>query len=99
MQRPAGILFVAVVGGLCLAGPAAAQTSSNRPTSSGVAQQFKSGANHVGTGAVQIGEGIKQGAIVTWEAIRDGASAAATRFDGYRSPSHGSSAQSTRQSR
>jgi hypothetical protein len=77
-------LFVGVVAGVLVAGmgPSTAQTSSNHPNSSGVAQQFKSGADRVGEGATQIGEGIKQGAIMTWEAIKAGASAAAAKFNG-----------------
>ena len=67
------------VGGGC---PAVAQTSGSPPTSGDVAQQFKSGADRVGEGATQIGEGIKQGAIMTWEAIKAGASAATAKFAG-----------------
>jgi len=90
---------MAVVANLYLAGPALAQTSASKSNSDHVAQQFKSGANRVGAGAVQIGEGIKQGAILTWEAIRDGAASTAARFSGGRSPSSTkeSSTQSTRQ--
>jgi hypothetical protein len=47
-----------------------------------VSQQFKSGANHVGDGFVQMGEGIEQGAILTWRSVQDGAAAAASRFNG-----------------
>ena len=74
-----------MVGG---SGLAAAQTSTgtsagtNTPTGNGVSQQFKSGADRVGEGAAQIGEGIKQGAIMTWEAIKAGAGAAAAKFNG-----------------
>jgi hypothetical protein len=64
---------------------AIAQTSNTQPTSSGVTQQFKSGADQVGQGAAQIGEGIKQGAIMTWEAIKSGAAAAAAKFNGSQS--------------
>ena len=63
-------------------GSAIAQTSAKQPTSSSVAQQFKSGADRVGEGAAQIGAGIKQGAIMTWEAIKSGAAAAAAKFNG-----------------
>jgi hypothetical protein len=64
-----------------------AQTSTTQPTSSGVAQQFKSGTDRVGEGATQIGEGIKQGAIMTWDAIKAGAAAAAAKFNGSQSAS------------
>lgn len=80
-----------MVGG---SGLGAAQTSTgtsaetSTPTGNGVAQQFKSGADRVGEGATQIGEGIKQGAIMTWEAIKAGTAAAAAKFNG----SQGSSA-------
>lgn len=99
MERPVGVLFAAVALSICLAGPAPAQTSSNQPTSNGVAQQFKSGADRVGHGAVQIGEGIKQGAIMTWQAIRDGANSFAARFDGNQSFSNHDRAGSTQRSR
>lgn len=74
-------------------GLAAAQTSTstpagtNTPTGNGVSQQFKSGADRVGEGAAQIGEGIKQGAIMTWEAIKAGTAAAAAKFSGSQSSS------------
>ncbi|MGH6975852.1 MAG: hypothetical protein ACREED_02385 [Stellaceae bacterium] len=72
-------IAVSVMGG---SGLAVAQTSTDTPTGSGVAQQFKSGADSVGEGATQIGEGIKQGAIMTWEAIKAGTAAAAAKFNG-----------------
>ncbi len=84
-KRPLGVLFAAAVVNLYLAEPALAQTESNQPTSGNVAQDFKTGANHVGNGAVQIGQGIKQGAILTWEAIKDGATTTASKFSGDRS--------------
>lgn len=93
MKYPSGVLFVAVVAISCLAGGGSAQASSNQPASGNVAQQFKSGANRVGEGAVQIGHGIKQGAILTWEALRDGATSAAARFNGGQSASSTSHAQ------
>jgi X-X-X-Leu-X-X-Gly heptad repeat protein len=46
-----------------------------------VRQQFKNGANQVGNGAEHIGQGVKQAAIVTWEAIKDGATSFAARFN------------------
>lgn len=82
MGRPTGVLLAAVALSLALAGPATAQNSSDHPSSNGVAQQFKSGANTVGHGAVQIGEGIKQGAIMTWHALKAGASSFAAEFNG-----------------
>lgn len=83
-------IAVLVMGG---SGLTAAQTSTNTsggtsaPAGSGVAQQFKSGTDRVGEGAAQIGEGIKQGAIMTWEAIKAGAAAAEAKFNGSQSSS------------
>lgn len=73
--------MIAVATSLVLAGTALAQTPSDRPSLDGVSQQFKSGAAHVGHGAMQMGEGVKQAAILTWEAMKQGASAAAARFN------------------
>jgi len=84
MQRPVRTLFFAVIAGLPLVAPALAQSSSEHPSSGSVAQQFNSGANRVGEGAAQIGNGIKDGAIMTWQAFRDGANAFAGRFSGDR---------------
>jgi len=75
------VLFVAAIMSFLLA-PSIAQTPSNQTGSSDVGQQFKSGANRVGEGAAQIGEGIKQGAIMTWDAIKAAAAAAAAKFEG-----------------
>jgi|GEM_PF-3079316 hypothetical protein len=86
-KRPMGVLFAAAIVNLYLAAPALAQTELNQPKSGNVAQDFKTGANHVGNGAVQIGQGIKQGAILTWEAIKAGASATASKFNGDQSAS------------
>lgn len=87
MSRSARILVFAMITGCTLAGAAHAQSSSHGPRSgdprSGdVAQQFNSGAQRVGHGAAEIGEGIKNGAIMTWQALRDGANTVAHRFDG-----------------
>jgi len=64
-----------------LGGVAFAQTS-NPPNLNDVAQQLKSGANSVSGGAVQMGEGVRQAAIVLWEAVKDGASTTAARLNG-----------------
>ncbi|MGH7051159.1 MAG: hypothetical protein ACREFV_01415 [Acetobacteraceae bacterium] len=84
MAHPVKVLVVLVIASL-MATPSFAQAPSNQPTSSGVAQQFKAGANRVGEGAAQIGEGIKGGALMTWEAIRAGAAAVAAKFNGSQS--------------
>jgi hypothetical protein len=61
-----------------------AQTNGNsgQHDSSDAANQFKVGAQQVGEGAQRFGEGIEQGAILTWEALKAGASAVADKFEG-----------------
>ncbi|MGH7188708.1 MAG: hypothetical protein ACREF0_05915 [Acetobacteraceae bacterium] len=81
MEHSVKVLLVLVIASL-VATPSFAQAPSNPPTSSGVTEQFKAGANRVGEGAAQIGEGIKGGAVMTWEAIKAGAAAAAAKFNG-----------------
>jgi hypothetical protein len=80
MARLGRMLCFAVIAGVTLAAPVLAQSSSENRRSGGVAQEFNAGANRVGQGAAQIGEGIKDGAIMTWHAFRDGANAFASRF-------------------
>jgi hypothetical protein len=87
MHRPVRMLFIAATAGLALATSALAQSRPSDPTPAGAAQQFESGADHLGRGAADIGEGIKQGAIVTWRALRDGAAEVASRFNGDRAAS------------
>ncbi|MDE8346022.1 MAG: hypothetical protein POH28_07610 [Acidocella sp.] len=79
MERPFRVIGLAAVSFICLDGVAWAQTA-NRPDPGDVAQQFKSGAGRIGSGAEQLGVGIKQGAILTWQAVEDGATAVAARF-------------------
>lgn len=98
IRRRSGFLFAAVAASMCLAGPAPAQTRPTRPNSGDVAQQFKTGANRVGEGAAQIGEGIKQGAIMTWETIKHGAASIGTRVDPRRNAPSTTPAPSSRQS-
>jgi hypothetical protein len=82
MEHRLRTFMLAAVASLVLTGGALAQTSSEQPNANGVANQFQSGANHVGSGFVQLGEGIKQGAILTWHAIVDGVSTTASHFNG-----------------
>lgn len=82
MERPVGVFTLAVVANLYLPAAASAQTSPNQPDATGVSNQFQSGANRVGSGFAQVGEGIKQGAILTWDAIVDGVSTTAAHFNG-----------------
>jgi hypothetical protein len=80
MRRPL-VIVLTVAASWCLGGAALAQTS-NSPNFNDVAQQFKTGANRVGGGAVQMGEGVRQAAIVLWEAVKDGAATTAARLNG-----------------
>lgn len=84
LKRLAKTILVIVVAALAMRGtmPVSAQTTNAKPTSDKVADQFKSGADRVGAGAAQIGEGIKDGAIMTWQAIKAGAVAATAQFNG-----------------
>ena len=90
MEPTAKLLVACLVVGMTVAvsGASLAQTatsppdSTNPPTSSDAAQHFKSGADRLGEGANEIGVGIKQGAITTWEAIRAGVTSFAARFNG-----------------
>jgi hypothetical protein len=93
MSRYARLFCLAALT-LPVAAPALAQ-SSYAPSSGEVSQQFSSGANRVGQGATQIGEGIKNGAIVTWDAMKNGAHAFANSFseDQSDTPHYNSSAQ------
>jgi hypothetical protein len=59
------------------AAPVLAQTDQGS-----VSDQFKNGAQSIGQGATSIGEGIKQGAIQTWDAVKAGAQAAGDKFNG-----------------
>lgn len=73
-------LFCLTALALPVATSALAQSSA--PSSGEVSNQFSSGANRVGQGATQIGEGIKNGAIMTWDAMKNGAHAFANSFSG-----------------
>lgn len=75
MQRVTltALAFVAVV---LAAAPCSADSSNT------TAGTFNSGVQQIGAGAEKIGEGIKKGAIQTWEAVKAGASAAAAKFNG-----------------
>jgi hypothetical protein len=75
------MFFLAAITALPLSVPAFAQ-SSGAPSSGEVSNQFSSGANRVGQGATQIGEGIKNGAVMTWDAMKNGAHAFANSFSG-----------------
>ncbi len=72
-------LILAAGFSLGLAAPALAQ-SDNQPNSNDVSHQFQNGANRVGQGATQIGEGIRNGAILSWEAVKDGFQTAAAKI-------------------
>ena len=98
MQRLVKLLFFSMILGLPLAASAPAQSPptqppgqpaqspqsqpASQPSPGGVSEQFNSGVNHVGHGAAEIGQGIKQGAIMVWQSLRDGANAVAARFEG-----------------
>jgi len=82
MKRAWGVIILAAAANLYLTGAAPAQTSPSQPNASGVSNQFQSGAKNVGSGFAQVGQGIKQGAILTWHAIVDGVTTTASHFNG-----------------
>jgi hypothetical protein len=89
-RRLAGIVFVALIVLATWSEAPNAQTSDKAgqkdgSSSGGAADQIKAGARRIGEGAEHIGEGIKQGAIQTWEAVKAGASAAADKLHGGKS--------------
>jgi hypothetical protein len=66
---------------MLLAGAETASAQTNQGGSStDSGEQFKSAGRNIGAAASNIGEGIKQGAIRTWEAVKAGASAASDKF-------------------
>jgi hypothetical protein len=75
MQRVT-LTALAFVAALLAAAPCNADSSNT------TAGSFNSGIQQIGAGAEKIGEGIKKGAIQTWEALKAGASAAAAKFNG-----------------
>jgi hypothetical protein len=86
MRRPKGVVILAIAANFCLTGVALAQTSPDQPNANGVSNQFQSGARNVGSGFAQVGQGIKQGAILTWHAIVDGVTTTASHFNGTNGP-------------
>jgi hypothetical protein len=90
VRRLAGIVLVALIVLATWGQAPNAQTSDKSgqkdgSSSGGVADQLRTGAQRIGEGATRIGEGIKQGAIQTWEAVKAGASAAADKLPGGKS--------------
>jgi hypothetical protein len=67
---------------LAVTGTALAETNGDA-TSASAGDQFKSAGQNIGAAAQKIGQGIKQGAIQTWEAVRAGASAASDKLNGH----------------
>ena len=67
---------------LAVTGTTLAETNGDT-TSASAGDQFKSAGQNIGAAAQKIGQGIKQGAIQTWDAVRAGASAAADKLNGH----------------
>jgi predicted small secreted protein len=81
MKRLVAVLILVVAANVSLAGIASAQ-QSGQPDLKMVGQQIKSGADRVSNGAQQIGEGVRLSAIMTWNAVRQGAASFAAVFKG-----------------
>ncbi|HTZ78545.1 MAG TPA: hypothetical protein VMC10_11575 [Stellaceae bacterium] len=82
MKRLPAMVPIAVIALALASGAVHAQTSSTPSTSGDVGDQFKEGAQSIGQGAERIGEGIKQGAIQAWDAVKAGANAAGEKLNG-----------------
>jgi hypothetical protein len=65
-------------------------TAPPTAASSGPGDQFKAAGQHIGTAARQIGEGVKEGAIRTWDAVKAGANAAGEKLSGDSAPARSS---------
>jgi hypothetical protein len=50
--------------------------------SSDPGDQFKAAGEHISAAAKQIGEGVKEGAVRTWNAVKAGANAAGQKLNG-----------------
>jgi hypothetical protein len=48
--------------------------------------QFKAAGQNIGTAARQVGEGVKEGAVRTWDAVKAGADAAGQKLSGDSAP-------------
>ena len=66
--------------GACVADSGQKPAQKSEPSSDSISEQFKAGLQQIGDGAQHVGEGIKQGAIQAWEAVKAGASAASEKF-------------------
>lgn len=64
------------------ASPAQATRESSSANAGSVSQQFSRGADHVSKGATQIGQGIANGAEMTWDAMKAGANAFSKKITG-----------------
>jgi hypothetical protein len=69
-------------------------TSTSTPTAAG--DQFKAAGQHIGTAARQIGEGVKEGAVRTWDAVKAGANAAGEKLSGDSAPARSSESDKDR---
>jgi hypothetical protein len=65
-------------------------TAPPTATSSGPSDQFKAAGQNIGTAARQIGEGVKEGAVRTWDAVKAGANAAGEKLSGDSAPARSS---------
>lgn len=78
--RASLIAFVVFTAGMVIA---SCQTNPSSAQNDLPGDQIKTGAQHIGEGASRIGEGIKQGAVQTWDAVKSGAETAADKLKGH----------------
>jgi hypothetical protein len=86
------LLFAAAPLALADDSGAAPSTSTASASSGDPGDQFKSAGQHIGTAARQIGQGVKEGAVRTWDAVKAGANAAGQKLSGDRAPARSSDA-------
>jgi hypothetical protein len=77
---PLGATGLAVVVALAATAPCNAEPAQKKTDE--ISETLKSGAQQIGDGAQRIGEGIKDGAIYVWEALKAGASATSAKLSG-----------------
>jgi hypothetical protein len=83
------VLLLLSAAPLALADEGGSSPSTSAP-SSGPGDQFKAAGQNIGSAARQIGEGVKEGAVRTWDAVKAGADAAGQKLSGDGASTHSS---------
>jgi len=83
------VLLLLSAAPLALADDGGSSPATSAP-SSGPGDQFKAAGQNIGSAARQIGEGVKEGAVRTWDAVIAGADAAGQKLSGDGASTHSS---------